>query len=50
MTERLVARGAVAIGVLADGGGPPIVPLPTLGRGAADFEPIAARLARALAA
>jgi pimeloyl-ACP methyl ester carboxylesterase len=33
--------------VLAEGKGPPIVLLPSLGRGAADFDPIAGRLAAA---
>jgi pimeloyl-ACP methyl ester carboxylesterase len=48
MTKRMaVTRGAVTIDVLVEGEGPPIVLLPSLGRGAEDFEPIAARLARA---
>jgi pimeloyl-ACP methyl ester carboxylesterase len=48
MTERIaVAHGAVTIEVLVDGAGPPVVLLPSLGRGAEDFEPIAARLAQA---
>jgi pimeloyl-ACP methyl ester carboxylesterase len=53
MTARFaVARGEVTIEVLVDGDGlhgdgPPIVLLPSLGRGADDFDPIAARLAAA---
>jgi pimeloyl-ACP methyl ester carboxylesterase len=48
MTRRLaVARGEVSIEVLIDGDGPPIVLLPSLGRGAEDFDQIAARLAAA---
>jgi pimeloyl-ACP methyl ester carboxylesterase len=42
-----VARGDVSIEVLIDGDGPPIMLLPSLGRGAEDFEIIAARLAGA---
>jgi pimeloyl-ACP methyl ester carboxylesterase len=44
---RLVARGGARIEVLVDGDGPPIVLLPSLGRGAEDFAPIARELARA---
>jgi pimeloyl-ACP methyl ester carboxylesterase len=43
----LVHRPAVAIEVLAQGRGERIVLLPSLGRGAGDFEAIAQRLARA---
>src|ERR1700681_1040803 len=43
----LIRRPEVAIEVLAQGNGPRIVLLPSLGRGAADFDPIAERLARA---
>jgi pimeloyl-ACP methyl ester carboxylesterase len=48
MTHRIaLARGDVAIEVLIDGDGPPIVLLPSLGRGAEDFDVIAATLAAA---
>jgi pimeloyl-ACP methyl ester carboxylesterase len=47
VSRRVVERGPVRIEVLAQGRGPPIVLLPSLGRGAADFDPIAARLAGA---
>jgi pimeloyl-ACP methyl ester carboxylesterase len=53
MTARFaVTRGEVTIEVVVDGEGldgegPPIVLLPSLGRGAQDFDPIAARLAAA---
>jgi pimeloyl-ACP methyl ester carboxylesterase len=53
MTARFaVARGEVTIEVLVDGDaavgiGPPVVLLPSLGRGAEDFDPMAARLAGA---
>ncbi len=48
MTARFaVARGEVSIEVLVDGDGAPIVLLPSLGRGAEDFDRIAARLAAA---
>jgi pimeloyl-ACP methyl ester carboxylesterase len=43
----VVAYGNVRIEVLAQGEGKPIVLLPSLGRGAADFDPIAERLAGA---
>ena len=43
----MVTRGDARIEVLAEGNGPPIVLLPSLGRGAADFDPIAGRLAAA---
>jgi pimeloyl-ACP methyl ester carboxylesterase len=43
----VVARSEVAIEVLAQGRGRRIVLLPSLGRGAADFDPIAERLAGA---
>jgi pimeloyl-ACP methyl ester carboxylesterase len=53
MTARFaVTRGEVTIEVVVDGegldgDGPPVVLLPSLGRGAQDFDPIAARLAAA---
>ncbi len=48
MTARIVVmRGGVSIEVLVDGDGPPVVLLPSLGRGAEDFDAIAARLAAA---
>jgi pimeloyl-ACP methyl ester carboxylesterase len=47
MTSHMVAHGDVRIEVLSDGDGPPIVLLPSLGRGAEDFTAIAARLAAA---
>ena len=43
----IVQRGDVRIEVLAQGSGPLIVLLPSLGRGASDFEVIAVRLAAA---
>ena len=43
----MVTRGDARLEVLTQGTGPPIVLLPSLGRGAADFDPIAARLADA---
>lgn len=43
----MVARGDVRIEVLVEGEGRPIVLLPSLGRGAADFAPISERLAAA---
>jgi pimeloyl-ACP methyl ester carboxylesterase len=43
----MIRRPEVAIEVLVQGHGPRIVLLPSLGRGAADFDAIAARLARA---
>ena len=48
-TRSVIANGGVCIEVLAqgDGQGRVIVLLPSLGRGAADFEPIAERLAGA---
>jgi pimeloyl-ACP methyl ester carboxylesterase len=45
IVTHMVRRADVAIEVLAQGRGPRIVLLPSLGRGAADFEPIAERLA-----
>src|ERR1700731_2881501 len=45
IVTHMVRRADVAIEVLAQGRGPSIVLLPSLGRGAADFEPIAERLA-----
>jgi pimeloyl-ACP methyl ester carboxylesterase len=47
VTRFLVRRPDVAIEVLAQGRGPRIVLLPSLGRGAADFDRIAERLAQA---
>jgi pimeloyl-ACP methyl ester carboxylesterase len=47
VTRILVRRADVAIEVLAQGRGPRVVLLPSLGRGAADFDRIAERLARA---
>src|SRR5262245_32260275 len=43
----LVVRGDTQIEALAQGSGPPIVLLPSLGRGASDFDAIAERLAAA---
>lgn len=40
----MVARGNARLEVLAQGDGPAVVLLPSLGRGASDFDPIAARL------
>src|SRR6202140_3839126 len=47
VTRFLVRRPDVAIEVLAQGHGSPIVLLPSLGRGAEDFDAIAERLAAA---
>jgi pimeloyl-ACP methyl ester carboxylesterase len=47
VTRIMIRRPEVAIEVLAQGHGPRIVLLSSLGRGAADFDPIAERLARA---
>jgi pimeloyl-ACP methyl ester carboxylesterase len=47
ITRTIVRRPDVAIEVLAQGRGPRIVLLPSLGRGAGDFDPIAERLAGA---
>jgi pimeloyl-ACP methyl ester carboxylesterase len=48
MTSRVtVAHGDVSIEVMVDGDGPPVVLLPSLGRGAKDFDAIAARLVAA---
>jgi pimeloyl-ACP methyl ester carboxylesterase len=47
VTSTIVQRGDVAIEVLAQGSGHRIVLLPSLGRGATDFEAIAERLASA---
>jgi pimeloyl-ACP methyl ester carboxylesterase len=43
----MIQRGDVRIEVIAQGEGPVIVLLPSLGRGASDFDPIALRLAQA---
>jgi pimeloyl-ACP methyl ester carboxylesterase len=45
VASTLVRRGEVELDVLAQGSGPRIVLLPSLGRGAADFDIIAGRLA-----
>ena len=47
VTRVMVARGDTQIEVLAQGQGHPIVLLPSLGRGASDFDAIAERLAAA---
>jgi pimeloyl-ACP methyl ester carboxylesterase len=47
VTPTIVTRGDTQIEVLAQGQGHPIVLLPSLGRGASDFEAIAERLAAA---
>ena len=47
VTRSIVARGDTQIEVLSQGGGPLIVLLPSLGRGAEDFDAIAARVAAA---
>jgi pimeloyl-ACP methyl ester carboxylesterase len=47
VTRIMIRRPEVAIEVLVQGRGPRIVLLPSLGRGAADFDRIAERLARA---
>ena len=39
--RKIVVRGEVTLEVLAQGAGSPVVLLPSLGRGAADFDPIA---------
>jgi len=46
-THTIIARSDVRIEVLAQGSGPLIVLLPSLGRGASDFDRIATRLAQA---
>src|SRR5690242_14050960 len=43
----IVTRGDAHLEVLVEGHGPSIVLLPSLGRGASDFDPIAQRLAKA---
>src|SRR5213592_4783806 len=45
VTRTFVARGEVELEIVTQGSGHAIVLLPSLGRGAADFDPIAARLA-----
>ncbi|HXF52697.1 MAG TPA: alpha/beta hydrolase [Hyphomicrobiaceae bacterium] len=45
--RKLVERGKVTLDVLIGGSGPPIVLLPSLGRAAADFGPIAVSLVQA---
>src|SRR5262249_57960217 len=47
LTRKIVACGEVQIEVLTQGQGHPIVLLPSLGRGAEDFDAIAERLAAA---
>ena len=47
VTRTIVVRGEVEIEVLVQADGPPIVLLPSLGRGASDFDPIAERLGQA---
>jgi pimeloyl-ACP methyl ester carboxylesterase len=47
LTHTIVRRGDAQIEVLAQGQGHPIVLLPSLGRGASDFDAIAGRLAAA---
>jgi pimeloyl-ACP methyl ester carboxylesterase len=47
VTRSLIRRGDVQIEVLSQGDGPLIVLLPSLGRGAEDFDAIAARVAAA---
>src|SRR5215203_669901 len=47
MQHVMVTRGDARLEVLTRGKGPPIVLLPSLGRGAADFDPIAGGLAAA---
>jgi pimeloyl-ACP methyl ester carboxylesterase len=47
ITRSIVERGEARIEVLAQGAGPPVVLIPSLGRGAEDFEDLARRLAAA---
>ena len=47
MQHVMVTRGDARLEVLTQGEGPTIVLLPSLGRGATDFDPIAKRLADA---
>jgi pimeloyl-ACP methyl ester carboxylesterase len=47
VTSTIVRRGDIQLEVLAQGSGPLIVLLPSLGRGATDFDVIAARIAAA---
>ena len=47
VTRSNIQRGDHQIELMSQGAGPPIVLLPSLGRGAEDFDPIAARLADA---
>jgi pimeloyl-ACP methyl ester carboxylesterase len=47
VVSAVVQRGDIQIEVLAQGSGPGVVLLPSLGRGAEDFTPISARLAAA---
>jgi pimeloyl-ACP methyl ester carboxylesterase len=47
VTSSVIRRGDVQIEILTQGAGPPIVLLPSLGRGAEDFDAIAERVAAA---
>jgi pimeloyl-ACP methyl ester carboxylesterase len=47
LTRTIIRRGETHIEILSQGAGPLIVLLPSLGRGAEDFDPIAERLAAA---
>src|SRR4051812_47521725 len=47
ISRSLIRRGDTRIEILSQGDGPPIVLLPSLGRGAEDFDVIAARVADA---
>src|ERR1035438_174941 len=46
-TREVVYQGDVAIEVIAEGTGPPIILLPSLGRDSNEFDPVAARIAAA---
>jgi pimeloyl-ACP methyl ester carboxylesterase len=46
-TREVVRQGGVAIDVIAEGSGPPIALLPSLGRDSEEFDPAAARIAAA---
>ena len=45
--REVVHQGGVAVEVIAEGSGPPIVLLPSLGRDSEEFDPAAARIAAA---
>ncbi len=47
VTRSIIERGDARIEVYAQGDGPPVVMIPSLGRGAEDFEDLAGRLAAA---